>query len=159
MFKLPPQIGAPRCFVMVTTPFCPAKAVRPSDSWGGAIVTMGDFARDGSGRRLCMGESMSSDEGDGKKRAVSRRVLLQAGGCALGAACLAAIAQAQEGEADPSPHKTSQKDAGYKPQPTDGRKCLICANFQAPESCQLVEGTISSNGSCKLFVMSWATHL
>jgi hypothetical protein len=108
----------------------------------------GDFLSDAA-----MGESMKSRKGSA---AISRRSLLRAGGCALGLALFGAgPAFAQEGESEIGPKKISQKDAAYQPQPSSGSKCLICRSFMPAGECHLVEGAISPNGWCKLYVMSW----
>ncbi len=39
----------------------------------------------------------------------------------------------------------------YQPTPKDGHQCDGCTLFQAPESCQIVDGTISPTGWCKLW--------
>jgi hypothetical protein len=40
----------------------------------------------------------------------------------------------------------------YQPSPKDGHQCDGCTLFQAPDSCQVVDGTISPTGWCKLWV-------
>ncbi len=39
----------------------------------------------------------------------------------------------------------------YQPSPKDGHQCDGCMLFQAPSSCQVVDGTISPTGWCKLW--------
>jgi hypothetical protein len=39
----------------------------------------------------------------------------------------------------------------YQSSPKDGRQCDGCALFQAPDSCKVVDGTISPSGWCKLW--------
>ncbi len=39
----------------------------------------------------------------------------------------------------------------YQPSPKDGHQCDGCTLFQAPDSCQIVDGTISPTGWCKLW--------
>jgi high potential iron-sulfur protein len=40
----------------------------------------------------------------------------------------------------------------YQPSPKDGHQCDGCTLFQSPDSCQVVDGTISPTGWCKLWV-------
>ena len=39
----------------------------------------------------------------------------------------------------------------YQPSPKDGHQCDGCTLFQAPAACQIVDGTISPAGWCKLW--------
>lgn len=48
--------------------------------------------------------------------------------------------------------KASKDAAEYQDQPKDGDKCSECRFFQEPASCELVEGEISPDGWCNLFV-------
>ena len=47
--------------------------------------------------------------------------------------------------------KVAQKAAQYQDKPHQGKQCSGCAHFHAPSTCDVVEGTISPNGWCKLF--------
>lgn len=47
--------------------------------------------------------------------------------------------------------KVKQADVKYQHQPKDGQKCEICANFEAPKACKLVDGEIDPNGWCQLY--------
>ena len=47
--------------------------------------------------------------------------------------------------------QVSQDAAGYQTQPNNDQRCAFCVHFQAPASCQIVQGTIVPNGWCKLF--------
>jgi high potential iron-sulfur protein len=40
----------------------------------------------------------------------------------------------------------------YQPSPKDGHQCDGCTLFQSPDACQVVDGTISPTGWCKLWV-------
>lgn len=51
----------------------------------------------------------------------------------------------------PAAAKVEQKSAGYQDAPKDGQHCAVCVHFTPPSSCQIVDGTISPNGWCKLF--------
>ena len=76
---------------------------------------------------------------------VSRRALLQAAAGAtalLGATAVPATAQI----------KVSKPSVAYQDQPDSGRRCALCPHFVAPGSCRIVEGSISPQGYCRLFV-------
>ena len=47
--------------------------------------------------------------------------------------------------------KTSQKAVGYQDKPNNGLQCAKCLQFAPPNSCKVVDGTISPGGWCKLF--------
>lgn len=78
---------------------------------------------------------------------VSRRKLLQLFGYSAAtfpiAALTSRLAWAQG--------KTSKQAANYQGQPNHGQQCAGCVNFIAPDSCKLVEGTISPQGWCRLY--------
>jgi hypothetical protein len=81
---------------------------------------------------------------------VSRRKLLRSATVIVsGAIVLAGATTATHAEADPA--KSSQKAAAYQTSPKNGQRCVDCALFQAPSSCQVVDGTISRAGWCNLF--------
>lgn len=97
---------------------------------------------------------MNSTKSSGAKSRISRRCLLRVGVCALGAAFLGAdVVSAQEGGVEEP--KKSQKEVAYQVEPSNGRRCVACRNFQKPASCHIVEGTISPDAWCKLYVMRW----
>jgi hypothetical protein len=48
--------------------------------------------------------------------------------------------------------KISQATANYQDTPKGDQRCEGCANFQPPNACKFVEGHISPNGWCQLFV-------
>lgn len=87
---------------------------------------------------------MSSNE-KGCERISRRRVLtgtavaigLGASGMAVRRAC------AQQ--------KIKQADAKYQDHPSGTQKCDGCIQFQAPNACKIVDGTISPNGWCQFF--------
>ncbi len=47
--------------------------------------------------------------------------------------------------------KMSQAEAKYQDTPRGGLSCVGCTFFRRPASCQVVEGTVSPNGWCRLF--------
>ena len=83
-----------------------------------------------------------------KITAVSRRNLLRSATLmAGGAAVLVTAMTATSARAD----KMAQTAAAYQTKPKDGQQCDGCGLFQAPSSCQLVDGTISPSGWCKFW--------
>jgi hypothetical protein len=48
--------------------------------------------------------------------------------------------------------KISPATANYQGTPKGDQRCEGCANFQPPNACKFVEGHISPNGWCQLFV-------
>lgn len=48
--------------------------------------------------------------------------------------------------------KTSQADVDYQSTPKDNQRCEVCSNFQPPKTCRTVQGDISPNGWCQMFV-------
>jgi len=72
----------------------------------------------------------------------SRRAVLQLGLVTF-ATGLSARAQAQE--------KLAQKIVQYQEQPKNGQMCNICVNFEPPNACKIVAGTIAPNGWCIAF--------
>ncbi|HKD22510.1 MAG TPA: twin-arginine translocation signal domain-containing protein [Rhizomicrobium sp.] len=76
---------------------------------------------------------------------VSRRQLLRGACIAAGGAAVLA------GSVIPAQAKMTQKAAGYQETPKDKASCSTCALFKAPNSCTLVDGTISPNGWCRFY--------
>jgi hypothetical protein len=80
--------------------------------------------------------------------AISRRtILLRSVACAAGAATL--IGTAKNAHAAKMP-QTSPAVA-YQSTPKDSHQCDGCLLFQAPNSCQVVDGVVSPSGWCKLW--------
>ena len=77
---------------------------------------------------------------------VTRRVFFRASGAVLGGAGLA-ILGGREASA-----KVAQSVVQYQDTPKDGQQCSNCKWFEPPQSCKLVDGTISPNGWCTLWV-------
>lgn len=48
--------------------------------------------------------------------------------------------------------KMSQQAAQYQDQPKNGQECAGCSLFEPPNGCKVVQGTISPQGWCSLFV-------
>ena len=78
----------------------------------------------------------------------SRRGVLIAG-----AAILAAGAAVRPAAADEPTQKIEKSLVGYVDKSTNpqGQHCSICANFQPPNACAIVAGTINPNGWCGAF--------
>jgi hypothetical protein len=77
---------------------------------------------------------------------LSRRTLLSGAAFAASAAAVGLMplrARAQQ--------KVAQSAAQYQASPKNGQQCSTCSHFQAPSSCQVVDGSISPNGWCALY--------
>jgi hypothetical protein len=48
--------------------------------------------------------------------------------------------------------KISKKAVAYQDHPDGDKRCEKCAQFQAPDACKMVEGAISPQGSCRIFM-------
>jgi hypothetical protein len=83
---------------------------------------------------------------DGQR--ISRRLVLATGAVlSLGAATAAVVASQTAAQ-----QKLSQADAKYQTTPKGDQRCDGCVNFQPPNACKFVQGDISPNGWCQLFV-------
>jgi hypothetical protein len=78
---------------------------------------------------------------------LSRRSLLQE---AVGAVGAATIIAASPNFAAAAP-KISQKAVNYQDHPDGDKRCDKCVQFQPPNDCKVVDGTISPQGSCRIF--------
>lgn len=89
---------------------------------------------------------MSDDKkpGDGP---VTRRNFLNIAAVSGGALMVAALVE----PAAAAPKKFSQKQARYQPVPKSGQRCQLCALWQAPTTCKVVEGEVSPAGWCILY--------
>jgi hypothetical protein len=54
--------------------------------------------------------------------------------------------------AGPALAKMSQASVAYQDTPKGDRNCANCGLFQPPASCKTVDGVISPNGWCKIWV-------
>ena len=77
-----------------------------------------------------------------------RRALLK---YAIGAAGGVAICCALPNPATATP-KISKKAVAYQDHPDGDKECAKCAQFQPPDACKMVDGPISPQGSCRIFV-------
>ncbi len=80
------------------------------------------------------------------RRDMSRRGVLVCAALAIGAAAASAVSPAA------AQQKIGQADAKYQPGPKNNRRCSGCYNFQPPGACKFVQGDISPDGWCQLFV-------
>jgi hypothetical protein len=53
-----------------------------------------------------------------------------------------------------APTKISKVAVNYQDHPDGDRRCDKCAQFQPPDTCKMVEGTVSPQGSCRIFMPS-----
>ncbi len=89
-----------------------------------------------------------TDTTQAKPKALSRRHILVRGvACAAGAAAL--LGHATHAQAAKMPQ--SSPAVAYQDTPKGTQQCDGCILFQAPGSCQMVDGTISPSGWCKLW--------
>lgn len=54
--------------------------------------------------------------------------------------------------ASPAPAKVSQASVQYQAQPKGAQKCSSCLHFIEPNACKVVEGVISPDGWCVIWV-------
>ena len=52
--------------------------------------------------------------------------------------------------------KISKVAVNYQDHPDGDKRCDKCVQFQPPDACKVVEGTISPQGSCRIFMLSRA---
>jgi hypothetical protein len=86
----------------------------------------------------------------GVSKSISRRSLFRAAVVAIGS--LVAVV----GTASIAIAKMSQKAAGYQEKPKDNQQCSNCALFKTPDSCTLIDGTISPDGWCRFYAKNSA---
>jgi hypothetical protein len=88
-----------------------------------------------------------SDEPEHASARLSRRSLLRG---AVGATGVLA-ATLNPALAQP---KISKVAVNYQDHPDGDKRCDRCVQFQPPNACKMVEGTISPQGSCRIFMLS-----
>jgi hypothetical protein len=89
-------------------------------------------------------ELMMSNSKDGSRN-MSRRMALTSTALAFVAAASTAVRHAS------AQQKISQAASQYQAQPKGNQSCATCVNFQPPNACKFVEGTISPTAWCVLF--------
>jgi hypothetical protein len=84
----------------------------------------------------------------GKRMEGSRRQIIRAAVGGLSAGLMFQISQAHASD------KMTRQQAEYQDTPSGLYSCGMCTQFEAPKSCKVVEGDISSDGWCKAFVLA-----
>lgn len=79
---------------------------------------------------------------------ISRRGFLHSSAAIFGGIGLASVAATQ------ATAKIAPNLIGYQPFPKDGHNCANCKLFLAPNSCKNVDGAISPNGWCKIWLQA-----
>jgi len=78
-----------------------------------------------------------------------RRTFLQSAAGAVGSATLSAALN----NANAAP-KISKQAVAYQDHPDGDKRCERCTQFQPPDACKMVDGQISPQGSCRIFIPS-----
>jgi hypothetical protein len=88
------------------------------------------------------------DEPKSRSAALSRRSVVQSTAGAVGALTLVGMR--------PKPAagmmKISQKAVAYQDHPQGKKRCDECVQFQPPNACKIVDGIISPQGFCGIFM-------
>jgi hypothetical protein len=79
---------------------------------------------------------------------LSRRLLLQK---TIAAVSVTAIIARQSKPASAS-IKISKTAVAYQDHPEGDKRCSKCLQYQAPDSCKMVDGPISPQGFCRIFM-------
>jgi hypothetical protein len=77
---------------------------------------------------------------------VTRRLALSGTALALGVAAAGTAVTRADAQ-----QKITPAAAKYQDQPKGQQSCAVCVNFQPPNACKFVQGTISPTGWCLLF--------
>jgi hypothetical protein len=80
---------------------------------------------------------------------VSRRRFLRRSAAIVGGVGLAGAIAARSQAADT---KVAKNLVGYRDSPDGDHECGNCQYFQPPNACQVVAGTISPEGWCKMWL-------
>jgi High potential iron-sulfur protein len=83
---------------------------------------------------------------DKNQTPVSRRTMLR------GAAATACAVPVMLAGVSAAHAKASQKAVAYQDTPKGEQSCANCRVFEPPSSCKTVEGTVSPNGWCKIYI-------
>jgi hypothetical protein len=89
-----------------------------------------------------------SHEMEDRHGALSRRLLLEKAMSAVGAA--AVIAAKTKSAA--ATIKVSKSAVAYQDHPEGEKRCGKCLQFQAPNNCKMVDGPVSAQGFCRIFM-------
>jgi hypothetical protein len=101
--------------------------------------------------------AIQGDKGMAKDEATpaSRRGVFKAGMAILAAGAagtaFAKAAPAPAGVKVAQTTKIAKAMLQYQDHPNDGKHCAICAQFEPPDQCKIVEGPISPDGWCAAF--------
>lgn len=87
-----------------------------------------------------------SNNKSGSERISRRNVVLTTTALALGVGITGPAATRTSAQ-----QKITQAAAKYQDQPKGQQSCAVCVNFQPPNACKFVQGTISPTGWCLLF--------
>ena len=89
---------------------------------------------------------MSGEPENGLARFSRRSLLRNAVGATglLAAALNSALAQP----------KISKVAVNYQDHPDGDKRCDKCIQFQPPDACKVVDGSISPQGSCRIFILN-----
>jgi len=49
--------------------------------------------------------------------------------------------------------KISKVAVNYQDHPDGDKRCDRCAQFQPPDACKVVDGPVSPQGSCRIFIL------
>jgi hypothetical protein len=89
-----------------------------------------------------------SDETEGRSGTLSRRLLLQKTMASVGAVAII-VAQPKPTSAA---IKISKAAVAYQDHPQDDKRCGKCLQFQVPDGCKMVDGPVSPQGFCRIFM-------
>jgi hypothetical protein len=84
-----------------------------------------------------------------KPTSVSRRSFLGSAALLASAAATQALIVAKEAKAQ---QKVPQASVKYQTKPNGDQRCSNCLQFVPPNSCKVVDGTISPDGWCAIWV-------
>ena len=84
---------------------------------------------------------------DVSAQALSRRSVLAAAGCLIGASSGVVMASAEAS----AQAKISQAVVAYQDSPKGEQRCDNCELFQSPNACKNVAGEVSPQGWCKIW--------
>jgi hypothetical protein len=92
-------------------------------------------------------EDVMTEAQRGWSTELSRRCLLQRAACAAGAVAVlgTSMTAARAG-------KMPQSAVSYQGSPKGAQNCANCKLFQAPNACRSVEGPVSPQGWCRIWV-------
>lgn len=80
-----------------------------------------------------------------RRSGIPRRVILRSACTGLALLCAGSAAGAQG-------KKYTLQEAEYRDEAEDDLRCIHCALFVDPDQCNIIDGKVSPNGTCKYFV-------